>query len=65
MWENALEMLTSVCVLISMLFVMAYEIIPVINKDKLKFRNSHSKTRKLFLFYREGKKILVCNSEMQ
>lgn len=51
--------------LISVLFAMACEIIPVINTDKLKFRNNHSGTRKLVLFYRAGKKTVICISEMQ
>jgi len=63
MHKNALEMLTQ-CVLICMLFVMLYEIMPVINMDKLKFKNNHSGMR-TFLFYRAGKKRVVCNLEIQ
>lgn len=53
------------CMFISMLFVMAYEIIPVINMDKLKFRNNRSGMRKLVLFYKAGKKTAVCNSQIR
>lgn len=46
------------CVLISMLFVMAYEIISVINRDRLKFRNNHQGQESCFYFTEQERKQL-------